>query len=70
MASGVPGRRADLIEAARCKEFLRSTHVFTGNGGEPPGVLDNADGAGEVELRELPERGGGVAAATADELED
>ncbi|MFC9624687.1 hypothetical protein ACFTXM_33550 [Streptomyces sp. NPDC056930] len=70
VASGAPGQRADLAETARCKEFLRSTHVITGNGGELSGVLDYADGAGEDELCEPPERGGGVAAAIVDALED
>ncbi|MFE7045966.1 hypothetical protein ACFU9X_43235 [Streptomyces atratus] len=45
-------------------------HVITENGGELPGVLDNADGAGEDELRAPAERVGGAAAATADALED
>ncbi|WP_413754456.1 hypothetical protein NRF20_45530 [Streptomyces sp. R-74717] len=43
---------------------------MTGNGGELPGVLDNAVGAGEDELREPAERVGAVAAASVDALED
>ncbi|MFI1226277.1 MULTISPECIES: hypothetical protein [unclassified Streptomyces] len=63
-----PPSKAALAEADRYEQFLRAMRVIAATGGELPGILDNADGSEEDELRELAERVSGVATATSEAL--